>query len=190
MAAPAPALVANILEVSPLLSEVQRSWAFLENLFVFSDEVKKELPDETDNEVQRSWAFLEDLFVFSEVQRSWAFLENLFVFLDAVLAAPAPALVANIPEVSPLLSEMQRSWAFLETLFVFSVAVLAAPAPRPRLLSCTRRTPARHPRGQHCRGLDAAVRGAALLGLPGEPLRLLGGAAQPFRFLPGRRAWP
>ncbi len=237
---------------------------------VAPDKVKKELPDETDNEVQRSWAFLEDLFVFSEVERSWAFLENLFVFLDAVLAAPAPALVANIPEVSPLLSEMQRSWAFLETLFVFSVAVLAAPAPRPRLLSCTRRTPARHPRGQDCRGLDAAVRGAALreplrllgrgeegiarrgwersaallglpgqplrllggaallgfpgepprllerrvgspstsargqhrrglvaavrgaalLGLPGEPLRLLGGAAQPFRFLPRRRAWP
>ena len=44
----------NIAEVSTLLSEVQRSWAFLGNLFVFSDEVKKELPDETDNEAQRS----------------------------------------------------------------------------------------------------------------------------------------
>ncbi len=40
--------LANIAEVSTLLSEVQRSRAFLENLFVFLDEVKKELPDETD----------------------------------------------------------------------------------------------------------------------------------------------
>ena len=31
---------------------------------VAPDKVKKGLPDETDNEVQRSWAFLEDLFVF------------------------------------------------------------------------------------------------------------------------------
>lgn len=38
----------NISEVSTLLSEVQRSWVFLENLFIFSDEVKKELPEESD----------------------------------------------------------------------------------------------------------------------------------------------
>lgn len=40
--------LANISEVSTLLSEVQRSWVFLENLFIFSDEVKKELPEESD----------------------------------------------------------------------------------------------------------------------------------------------
>jgi len=40
--------LANIAEVSQLLSEVQRSWVFLENLFIFSDEVKKELPEESD----------------------------------------------------------------------------------------------------------------------------------------------
>ncbi len=76
--------MANIAEVSTLLSEMQRSWAFLENLFVFSDEVKKELPDETNNEVARSWAFLEDLFAFLDVQRSGAIVENLFVFTDSV----------------------------------------------------------------------------------------------------------
>ncbi|CAK9016337.1 unnamed protein product [Durusdinium trenchii] len=38
--------LANISEVSTLLSEVQRSWVFLENLFIFSDEVKKELPED------------------------------------------------------------------------------------------------------------------------------------------------
>ncbi|OLQ11155.1 Dynein alpha chain, flagellar outer arm [Symbiodinium microadriaticum] len=41
-------LMKNIAEVSQLLSEVQRSWVFLENLFIFSDEVKKELPEESD----------------------------------------------------------------------------------------------------------------------------------------------
>ncbi len=53
----------NIAEVSALLSEVQRSWAFLENPFVFSDGVEKESPDEACGEVQRSWAFLDNLFV-------------------------------------------------------------------------------------------------------------------------------
>ena len=110
----------NIVEVSTLLSEGQRSWAFLGNPFVFSDEVKKESPGEAGNEVQRSWAFLGNLFVFPEVLRCWAFLENLLVFLNAVLAAPAPALVADITEISSLLSEVPRSWAFLENPFVFS----------------------------------------------------------------------
>jgi dynein heavy chain len=40
--------LANVAEVSQLLSEVQRSWAFLENLFIHSEEVKKELPEDSD----------------------------------------------------------------------------------------------------------------------------------------------
>jgi dynein heavy chain, axonemal len=40
--------LANIAEVSSVLSEVQRSWSFLENLFIHSEEVKKELPDESE----------------------------------------------------------------------------------------------------------------------------------------------
>ncbi|CAD7974700.1 unnamed protein product [Amoebophrya sp. A25] len=40
--------LANIAEVSNVMSEVQRSWAFLENLFIHSEEVKKELPDESE----------------------------------------------------------------------------------------------------------------------------------------------
>ncbi len=40
--------LANIAEVSAVLSEVQRSWSFLENLFIHSEEVKKELPDESE----------------------------------------------------------------------------------------------------------------------------------------------
>lgn len=40
--------LANIAEVSTVLTEVQRSWSFLENLFIHSEEVKKELPDESE----------------------------------------------------------------------------------------------------------------------------------------------
>mmetsp|Transcript_146756 Transcript_146756/g.471049 ORF Transcript_146756/g.471049 Transcript_146756/m.471049 type:complete len:4209 (+) Transcript_146756:103-12729(+) len=40
--------LSNVSEVSQLLAEVQRSWAFLENLFIHSDEVKKELPEDSD----------------------------------------------------------------------------------------------------------------------------------------------
>eukprot|EP00930_Biecheleria_cincta_P103951 TRINITY_DN9605_c0_g4_i1.p1 TRINITY_DN9605_c0_g4~~TRINITY_DN9605_c0_g4_i1.p1 ORF type:complete len:4232 (-),score=759.91 TRINITY_DN9605_c0_g4_i1:457-13152(-) len=40
--------LANISETSTLLSEVLRTWDFLENLFIHSEEVKKELPDESE----------------------------------------------------------------------------------------------------------------------------------------------
>ena len=44
--------LAAIAEVVQLLAEVQRSWSFLENLFIGSEEVKKELPKESENFVQ------------------------------------------------------------------------------------------------------------------------------------------
>jgi len=37
----------NITEIVTNLAEVQRTWSFLENLFIHSDEVKKELPTES-----------------------------------------------------------------------------------------------------------------------------------------------
>jgi dynein heavy chain len=37
--------LAAIAEIIQLLAEVQRSWSFLENLFIHSEEVKKELPE-------------------------------------------------------------------------------------------------------------------------------------------------
>jgi len=40
--------LAAISEVVQLLGEVQRSWSFLENLFIHSEEVKKELPKESE----------------------------------------------------------------------------------------------------------------------------------------------
>ena len=40
--------MACVMEVSTLLSEVQRSWSFLENLFIHSEEVRRELPKESD----------------------------------------------------------------------------------------------------------------------------------------------
>jgi dynein heavy chain len=39
--------LANISEIVVVISEVQRSWSFLENLFIHSEEVKKELPKES-----------------------------------------------------------------------------------------------------------------------------------------------
>lgn len=38
--------LSNISEVSQILREVQRSWTFLQNLFIYSEEVKKELPQQ------------------------------------------------------------------------------------------------------------------------------------------------
>ncbi|OLP90719.1 Dynein alpha chain, flagellar outer arm [Symbiodinium microadriaticum] len=40
--------LANISETTNLLGEVLRTWDFLENLFIHSEEVKKELPDESE----------------------------------------------------------------------------------------------------------------------------------------------
>lgn len=38
----------SIYEVVGLLIDVQKSWSFLENLFIHSEEVKKELPNESE----------------------------------------------------------------------------------------------------------------------------------------------
>ncbi len=40
--------LANISEINALAGEVQRLWAFLENLFIHSEEVKKELPKQAE----------------------------------------------------------------------------------------------------------------------------------------------
>ena len=51
--------LSNITEILAVSSEVQRNWAYLENLFLGSDEVKKELPEQAaqfvfiDQEVKR-----------------------------------------------------------------------------------------------------------------------------------------
>lgn len=53
-ATPASAPTTNIAHGAPLphhraqlLSEIQRTWAYLESLFIGSEEVKRELPDAT-----------------------------------------------------------------------------------------------------------------------------------------------
>lgn len=40
--------LADIADIIVIVGEVQRSWSFLENLFIHSDEVKKELPNESE----------------------------------------------------------------------------------------------------------------------------------------------
>lgn len=44
--------LSSISDNTTLLSEVQRSWSFLENLFIGSEEVKKELPEESDKFIE------------------------------------------------------------------------------------------------------------------------------------------
>jgi dynein heavy chain len=38
--------LATIADVITISSEIQRTWSYLENLFIYSDEVKKELPED------------------------------------------------------------------------------------------------------------------------------------------------
>lgn len=38
----------NTADVNQILSEIQRTWAYLESLFIHSEEVKKELPEATE----------------------------------------------------------------------------------------------------------------------------------------------
>lgn len=38
----------NTADVNQIMSEIQRTWAYLESLFIHSEEVKKELPDATE----------------------------------------------------------------------------------------------------------------------------------------------
>jgi dynein heavy chain len=44
--------LSSISDNTQLLSEVQRSWSFLENLFIGSEEVKKELPQESEKFIE------------------------------------------------------------------------------------------------------------------------------------------
>lgn len=37
----------NVADVNQILAEIQRTWAYLESLFIHSEEVKKELPEAT-----------------------------------------------------------------------------------------------------------------------------------------------
>jgi len=72
--------LANVAEVSQLLTEVQRSWAFLENLFIHSDEVKKELPEESDKFVGIDMDVKEILKQGSEVRLAKDFCNHSSIF--------------------------------------------------------------------------------------------------------------
>jgi dynein heavy chain len=41
--------LANIADTFTLLGEIQRTWSYLEPLFIHSDEVKRELPEDAKN---------------------------------------------------------------------------------------------------------------------------------------------
>jgi len=44
--------LAAIAEIVAILADVQRSWTFLENLFIHSEEVKKELPKDSERFIE------------------------------------------------------------------------------------------------------------------------------------------
>jgi dynein heavy chain len=78
--------LASISEVVQLLGEVQRSWSFLENLFIHSEEVKKELPKESERFVgidQETKAILKE---GDKAQKALTFCtqENIFPRLEKV----------------------------------------------------------------------------------------------------------
>lgn len=58
--------LSNISEVSQILREVQRSWTFLENLFIYSEEVKKELPEQAARFVEIDRSVKEILLIGKE----------------------------------------------------------------------------------------------------------------------------
>lgn len=73
-----------LADVNQIMSEIQRTWAYLESLFIYSDEVKRELPEATvrfagiDTEVKRI------LGEFKTIQNAVACCEKegLFKFLE------------------------------------------------------------------------------------------------------------
>ena len=72
--------LANVAEVSMLASEVQRSWVFLENLFIYSDEVKKERPGDSDKFVGIDMDVKEILKQGYEVKLAKEFCNQAIIF--------------------------------------------------------------------------------------------------------------
>ena len=83
--------LANVNETIRLLSEVQKTWSFLINLFVYSQEVKRELPDESEHfkkihaevqEILREGRATPNVFEFSNSAGELTILQRLENILD------------------------------------------------------------------------------------------------------------
>jgi dynein heavy chain len=67
----------DVADVNQIMSEIQKSWAYLESLFIHSDEVKKELPEaaerfaKIDSEIKQAREAAQRAHFLSSCLRSW-----------------------------------------------------------------------------------------------------------------------
>lgn len=76
----------SVYDVVQLLSDVQKTWSFLENLFIHSEEVKKELPEVSKNFVGIDKDMREIMKQGSQVKNILKFctIEGLYKRLDKI----------------------------------------------------------------------------------------------------------
>ena len=95
--------LSNVSDVLTMMSEVQRRWAYLETLFIGSEEVKKELPEDADRFVGIDAKFKVCLKGIGEVK-------------NAVVASSRAGLLDDLNDMSDKLELCEKSLAdFLES---------------------------------------------------------------------------
>ncbi len=74
----------NLADVNQIMSEIQRTWAYLESLFIHSEEVKKELPEATVRFASIDKEVKEVLKTFGEIKNAvdCCNRDGLFKFLE------------------------------------------------------------------------------------------------------------
>jgi hypothetical protein len=148
--------LANVSETLSQMSEVQRKWAYLETLFIGSDEVVKELPDSAAR--------------FREIDRTFqATSKGMYAAKNAVLASSSEGLLPALEEMSSGLELCEKALAEIPTL----------PLPSPLTLTLTLTQGAReahvprHDLGLAARGARQAQGGTTSWQSPGVNQRAI-----------------
>ena len=92
--------LASVADVVGLMSEIQRTWAYLETLFIGSEEVKKELPVDAERFVG----------IDVDVKQVLQFLTWLSFCTKFTWFICATAVKTNVPIVCPTLSDVSDIW--------------------------------------------------------------------------------
>jgi dynein heavy chain len=92
--------LASVADVVGLMSEIQRTWAYLETLFIGSEEVKKELPVDAERFVG----------IDVDVKQVLQFLTWLSFCTKFTWFICATAVKTNVPIVCPTLSDASDIW--------------------------------------------------------------------------------
>lgn len=92
-----------IVEVVDLLSLVQKQWMYLENIFIGTEDIRKQLPKESST--------------FDEVDKKWSdIIRQIIRNPNALLACYAPNLIERLSEMNIQLEKIQKSLdMYLET---------------------------------------------------------------------------